>query len=193
MGVELLLEDLRRKSEQRVAAIRRQAENAAAALRTEQEKELAAARNLLMQQRGEVERAVAEPIIRAAEIQALRIQDDACRELAERLQVLATEELARVRQAEYPVIFAAMTAELPDGPWDEVRVNPQDLALARPYFPGAEIKGDPALIGGFIAESNGGSFRVISTLERRLELAWPFALPMLLRQIEEELHAQPAD
>ncbi|MHB8788882.1 MAG: hypothetical protein ACYDBT_03280 [Desulfobulbaceae bacterium] len=193
MGMELLLEDLRRTSELRVAAIWRQAESDAAALRAEQEKALAAARELLARQRAEAERAVAEPIIRAAEIQALRIQDDACRELGERLHGLARQELARVRQAEYPAIFAVMVAELPEVPWDEVRVSPQDLTLARRHFPGAEIKGDPAITGGFMAKRDNGGFRVVSTLERRLELAWPFAQPLLLRQIEEALHAQPAD
>lgn len=192
MGVELLLADLRRKSEQRVAAIWRQAESAAAVLRAEKERELAATRELLARQRADAERAVTEPIIRAAEIQALRIQDNACRELGVRLQALATEELARVRQAEYPVIFAAMVAELPEAPWSEVRVSLQDLALARRHFPGEEIKGDPAITGGFMAKGDNGGFRVVSTLERRLELAWPFAQPLLLRQIEEEIDAAPA-
>jgi vacuolar-type H+-ATPase subunit E/Vma4 len=193
MGVELLLADLRRKSAERVAAIRSRTENAAAALRAEQEKELVAARALLAGQRTESERAVAEPITRAAEIQALRIQDDAYRELGLRLYGLARHELAGVRAAGYPAIFAAMVAELPEVSWDEVRVSPQDLALARRHFPGAEIKSDPAITGGFIIESGDGGFRVISTLERRLELAWPFVQPLLLRQIEEALHAQPAD
>lgn len=192
MGVDLLLADLRRKSAERVAAIRRRAENDAAALRTEQEKELAAARELLARQRGEAERAVAEPIIRAAEIKALRIKDDACRELGIRLQTLARQELARVRQAEYPTIFAAMVAELPAAPWSEVRVSPRDLVLARPCFPGAVLKGDPAITGGFIAENSGGGLRVVSTLKRRLELVWPFAQPLLLRQIAEEIDAAPA-
>lgn len=193
MGVELLLADLRRKSEQRIAAIRSRAESAAAALRAEQEKELAAARALLVRQRAEAERAVAEPIIRAAEIQALRIRDDASRKLGGRLHDLARQDIARVRAAEYPAIFAAMVAELPEVIWSEVRVSPQDLALARPFFPGAEIKSDPAITGGFIVESSDRGLRVVSTLERRLELAWPFAQPLLLRQIEEEIDAAPAD
>lgn len=193
MGVELLLQDLRQKSAERVAAIWRKCENNAAALRTEQERELAAARERLARQREEAERAVAEPIIRAAAVTALRRQDDALRELAGRLYDLATTQLAQVRQLEYPVIFAGLVAELPEVPWSEVRVNPQDLVLARSCFPGAEIRDDPGIAGGFIAEVDGGRFRVVSTLERRLKLAWPFALPLLLRKIEEETHAAPVD
>lgn len=192
MGVELLLEELRRKSAERVAAIRRQAEDNAARLRNEQERELASARELLARQKEEAGRLVAEPIIREAEIKALRIQDDARRELAERLHTLAIEQLARVRQTEYPAIFAGLVAEVPEIAWAEVRVSPQDLALARLYFPGAEIKGDPAITGGFAAKSDGGRYQVVNTLERRLERVWPFALPLLLREAEEEADAAPA-
>ena len=192
MSVELLLEDLRRKSAERVAAIWRQAESDAAARRTEQVREFAAARELLARQRGEAERAVTEPIIRAAEIKTLRIRDDACRELAERLYGLATEQLANVRQAEYPAIFAGLVDELPEVLWSEVRVNPQDLVIARQHFPGVEIKGDPSIIGGFTAVRDGGRHQVISTLTRRLERVWPFALPRLLREIEEGVNATSA-
>lgn len=193
MSVALLLDDLRQRSGQRVAAIWRQAESDAAALRTERERELGAARGLLEQQQGEAARAVTEPVIRAAEIEALRIQDNACRDLAGRLSALATEQLARIRQAEYPAIFAQLAAELPDAAWPGVRVNPQDLALARRHFPEADIKGDPAILGGFIAEGDGSRHRVVNTLEQRLVRAWPFALPILLRQIEEVLDAEPVD
>ncbi|MHB8810557.1 MAG: hypothetical protein ACYC9M_11155 [Desulfobulbaceae bacterium] len=193
MSVELLLEALRQRSAERTAAIWRQAEDDAAALRAEQVRELAAARELLAGQRGEAERALAEPIIREAEIKALRIRDDACRALAGRLYGLAKEQLARVRQAEYPAIFAGLVAELPEDIWSEVRVNPQDLVLARLHFTGAEIKGDPSITGGFATVSDGGRHQVISTLERRLERAWPFAQPQLLREAEKEINAAPVD
>jgi V/A-type H+-transporting ATPase subunit E len=71
-------------------------------------------------------------------------------------------------------------------------VSPQDLALARLHFPGAEIQGDPAIGGGFAATGDGGSYQVVNTLERRLERVWPLVLPLLLREAEEEADAAPA-
>jgi vacuolar-type H+-ATPase subunit E/Vma4 len=192
MGVELLLEDLQAKSVERVAAIWRKAEEDAAKMRKEQEMELAAADERMARHSGEAGREVAEPVIREAEIKALRIQDDVCRELAGRLYRLATGQLDLVRQEEYPAIFADLVAELPEISWSEVRVAPPDLDLARYHFPGAEIRSDPAITGGFTAECNGGRYRVINTLELRLERAWPFVLPLLLRAAEEEAHAAPA-
>lgn len=189
MSVEMLLEDLRRKSSQRVAAIRRQAESDAATLRAELEKEVAAAAELQASQLREEERIVAEPVIRAAEIEALRIEDDALRELGERLYAVATTELGLVRKNGYESLFETLVAELPEAAWAVVRVNPQDLQLARSRFPGAEILGDPKVIGGFVAESDQGCYRVISTLEGRMAKAWPLALPLLLRGIMEGFDA----
>ncbi|MHB1348386.1 MAG: V-type ATP synthase subunit E [Desulfobulbaceae bacterium] len=193
MGIELLLQDLRRKSEDRLDAIRRRAESEAAALRAEQEKGLAAARELMAGEHAAAEREAAEPIIRTAEIDALRIRDEARRQMADRLAGTAREMLAEVCSADYPKIFAGLAAELPDLAWSVVRINPRDLALARRHFPGAEIETDPAITGGFVALREGGRHRVVNTLERRLERAWPYLLPELLREVEEGLDARPAD
>lgn len=192
MSCELLLQDLRRKSALKVAALWRQAEDDAAAFRAKQERELAAERALLARQLAETGRLVAEPIIRAAEIQALRLLDDAWRTLAERLARRAAGQLGQLRQSGYPDLFAGLVAELPEVSWAVVRVSPEDLELARQHFPGSEIIADPAISGGFAAESAVGGHRVVSTLERRLERVWPLALPQLLREIEQELNAAPA-
>jgi V/A-type H+-transporting ATPase subunit E len=193
MGVELLLQDLRSKSAQRIESIRRRAEEEIAALRAQQEKELDAVRELLAGKRADAEREEVEPLLRAAEIEALRIRDEACRQLAARLADLAKEALAaRCAAAEYPEIFARLAAELQDVSWSMVRVNPRDLALARLHFPGAEIEADPAITGGFVAAGDGGRHRVVNTLERRLERAWPYLLPELLREVEEYSDARSA-
>ena len=191
MSCELLLQDLRQKSAHKVAALWRQAEVDAAALRAGQERELAAEKALLARQLAETGRQVAEPIIRAAEIQALRLLDDAWRTLAERLARLAAGQLGQARQSGYPDLFAGLVDELPEASWAVVRVSPEDLALAHQHFPGTEIIADPAISGGFAAEGADGGHRVVSTLERRLARVWPLALPLLLREIEKELHAAP--
>jgi flagellar biosynthesis/type III secretory pathway protein FliH len=38
--------------------------------------------------------------------------------------------------------------------WKTVRVNPEDVALAREQFPGAEVLADPGVIGGLEAASD---------------------------------------
>jgi V/A-type H+/Na+-transporting ATPase subunit E len=192
MSFELLLQDLRQKSGQRVAAIWRQAKEEAAVLQARHEMELAADMELQERRLEEAAREEAEPIIQAAEIQALRILDNAYREVARRLSSLATEQLGGVRQVGYEGVFAELVAELPEGEWEEVRVSPLDLELAREHFPGAEITADKAITGGFTAQVGQGRHRVVSTLARRLERGWPFVLPRLLQEVEEVLDAASA-
>jgi vacuolar-type H+-ATPase subunit E/Vma4 len=186
VSVTLLLEDLRRKSAERVAAAWQRVEGEAAALRAQEEADLAAARVVQERQQQEAEQAATEPVLRAAAIEALRCEDDALRELGGRLQEMARERLASLRDEGYPALFAGLAAELPQIGWGEVRVHPDDIELARRHFPGAEIQGEEAVGGGFIVSAATGGLRVVCTLARRLELAWPLALPRLLREAEKE-------
>lgn len=186
MSVALLLEDLRRKSAERVAAAWQRVAGEAAALRAQEEADLVAARAVQKRQQQEAERAAAEPILRAAAIEALRCEDDALRELGGRLQELARERLSSLRDEGYPALFAGLAAELPEIEWGEVQVHPDDVALARRHFPGVKIRGEEAVKGGFIVSAASGGLQVVSTLARRLELALPQALPRLLQEVEKE-------
>ncbi|WP_298269081.1 hypothetical protein [Geobacter sp.] len=183
MGSRELAEALRAAAEERAAAIRRGAEadcgrirseaaDAVAALREEYGRREAAA---VEAAKGEI-RAAAEQTVRLAGLRAEHL-------LAERLHRLARELLPGVGAEGGEALFASLGRELPPGDWERVTVNPADEAPARRLFPGAAIAADPAVFGGLEAERGGGRFRVVNTLEKRLERGWAELLPALLAEI----------
>lgn len=189
VSFEILISELRRKSDKRKAAIWEQARKEAGTARTEQEQKFEPVRRAGEAKIAEEEQRAAAVLIRAAEKEASARCDDARRELARRLFSLALEQLEQVREYDYGAIFERLTAELPPADWEQVRVSPLDEELARRAFPNAEIIPDETMRGGLDAVCDSGGFRVVSTLQQRLEKAWPYVLPSLLREIEEELDA----
>jgi len=75
-----------------------------------------------------------------------------------------------------------MAAEIPPLPWKTVRVNPEDVGIARKHFPGAVIITDEGISGGMDVMTGDGKIRVINTLEKRLERAWGDILPHLMKE-----------
>jgi vacuolar-type H+-ATPase subunit E/Vma4 len=108
-------------------------------------------------------------------------------DLAGRLHALALEALGGLRNETYGDLFASLTAEIPSGAWQRVRVNPLDRSLAERHFPLATIVCDPAIGGGFEVEAEEGRIRIGNTLETRLDRAWPDVLPALMRDVFEQL------
>lgn len=192
MSQEILIQDLRQKSRDRISELWREAEGKAESLRIEQEEAFALLKEENDSRLQEVERSVAAPIIFAAEKKALLVVDEALRKLSERLYALAHSMLPYVRQNEYGKIFAGLVEELPPLEWETVTVNALDEELARSYFPGAEIRTDSSMSGGFVTSGDNDRYRVINTLERRLEKAWPFILPALLKEVVREKDAASA-
>jgi vacuolar-type H+-ATPase subunit E/Vma4 len=68
-----------------------------------------------------------------------------------------------------------------------VRVNPEDVALAGKYFPGAEIIPDRNITGGMDASTADGTIRIINTFEKRMERAWTDMLPVLIKDVYQEV------
>lgn len=191
MSQEILIEELRRKSGDRLREMWREAEEKSESLRQEKKREFDKRREEEDRRLEEVKRDAAAPIIHEAEAEALHTLDDGLRELAERLYEKARTMLPQLRENDYPEFFAGLVDELPDTDWETVRVNEQDRELARSFFSNAQIKADQSVTGGFIAGSDKGRFRVTNTLERRLEKSWPYALPELLSRITGENDAVP--
>ena len=102
--------------------------------------------------------------------------------LSERLYRISHASLGRLRNQEYEGFFKNMAAELPLLPWKTVRVNPEDVGIARKHFPGAEIITDEGISGGMDVITGDGKFRVINTLEKRLERAWGDILPHIMKE-----------
>lgn len=192
MSQEILVQDLRQKSSDSIQEMWREAESRAAGLRAEKDKEFEQRRDEESGRLKEIVRTVTAPILLEAEKEALLTEDEAMRKLSERLYILAQKKLSQVRRENYENIFLDLVNELPPFDWETVTVNELDAELARTHFPGAEIRTESGIAGGFVSSGDKGKYRVINTLERRLDKAWPFVLPVLLKEVMGGMDAAPA-
>ena len=184
VGTAELLAALRSEGERETALIREQAEAEAARLRAEAEAGLCRLREESRQEQASAGAAAGAAILAQAEREARLLRLAAQERLAERLHGLARRLTCRLRDDDYPAVFARLAAELPPVAWEEVRVNPADAELTRPFFPGAQVVADNGICGGLAARAAGGRIEVVNTLETRLERGWPELLPLLLREFE---------
>ena len=107
-------------------------------------------------------------------------------DLAERMLGVARTLLPQMIAAKRSTWLKCLAEELPDHPWEEVRVSPADLDQAVELFPGAQVIPEEALAGGVIVTAGGGRLRVDNSLEKRLERRWPEILPMLFAEIRRK-------
>lgn len=112
--------------------------------------------------------------------------------LSERLLLAARASLARLRHDGYPTVFEQLALELPALPWKIVRVNPADVDLARKHVRDAEIVPMESITGGLEAAVADGSVRAVNTYEKRLELLWADLLPLLIRDVYQEVSDGPS-
>ena len=187
MPASTLIEELRRKSNEDAEAVWQTA-------RADAEKRRAAAAEALEEQRKKNAQelaAKAAEFERAATLEAdataRGIRATAKNALAERLHQVAIGSLSHFKDRDYPALFASLTAELPERPWERVIVNPADEKLAKQHFPQSAIASDSAITGGFNVECESGRVRISNTLESRLETAWPEILPELIKAVLEEI------
>jgi vacuolar-type H+-ATPase subunit E/Vma4 len=183
---ELLIADLRRRGEEELAALRREAEDELARFRQERKEAFESARKSLLERRRDETAGLARVRLLRAEEQARSLLAEARRTLAERLRQLACSLLPRTRAEDRDALLAALAAEAPPGPWDSVRVHPDDADRVAPLFPDSRVITDPAVEGGFILELEGGRIRLDNTLGKRLDRAWDMLAPELLRCCENE-------
>jgi V/A-type H+-transporting ATPase subunit E len=125
-------------------------------------------------------------ILTAVENEANLLLIGAERALADRLYRIAGESLHLLRDERYGELFAALAGELPAARWEKIKVSSGDRDLANRLFPDALITADPAIAGGLEAVAERGRIRVVNTLEKRLERAWPEMLPALIRAARSE-------
>lgn len=186
MSRQELLDDLRRQGEAKVKALWEEVRTAADAYRQE----------LAQEQQAEAERLERETSRQAATSRQ-RLLNDSRRELtgrrlqatqalAERLHRLALAELPALRRDGGGDLFAALAAELPELPWAEIRVHPDDAQAAQRHFAKAQILPDPELVGGLVARAQDRPLTVDNSLDRRLERLWPQLLPLLLAELKPE-------
>ncbi len=186
MNHPALLDALRQKAEGKASAIWQEAEAEVERIRAEashriEEKRAQSENDLAM-----LEQKLLKTFTVEAEREVRKIRVAAKNTLADRLYRLALESLPRFRNQGYEDLFAALAGELPTRQWQRVKVNPADQSLARRYFPNAQVVPDQTTIGGMEVEGEEGRIRIINTLEKRLERAWPGILPDLLESLCRE-------
>jgi vacuolar-type H+-ATPase subunit E/Vma4 len=190
MGCKELIESLRRARDEKIISIWNEAEGEADKVQAEISRKVEQVRADFEREKSS---AVGEKVVRAlsdANSTSRTRRLVAEREVSDRLFLLATASLTTLRNSGYHEVFKAMIRELPSLPWKTVRVNPDDAALAKEYFPGSEIIRDSGITGGVDAMIESGKVRVVNTFEKRLERIWDDILPGMLKDVYEELSKQ---
>lgn len=97
----------------------------------------------------------------------------------------ATKQLPALRKKNYENVFASLAAEIPDIKWEEIVVNPADSDLAAKFYRAKIIHTEPAISGGLIAIAAEGKIIVDNTFEKRLERQWHHILPAIIANLEQ--------
>jgi vacuolar-type H+-ATPase subunit E/Vma4 len=92
--------------------------------------------------------------------------------LAKRLKQLSAPLLEQMAISGGEVLFQALAAEVPDHPWQQIRVNRRDRQLAEVLFPAAQISGTDEICAGLEAQEEEGRIMINNTLEKRLHHLW---------------------
>lgn len=186
MSQSALIDNLRVRGREQIAAIRQAARAeidnlraaAAARLATEENRCRLTAR----QSSATVRRRLAVTARRQASVRATQAEQELDRRLYAQAQALLRELVTGDRAG----ILADLAAEIPAGDWRTITVHPQDRAAARRIFPGAEIVTDAEISGGLVAGGKDGRVTVINTLEKRLERFWPLLAPEIIREVTQD-------
>lgn len=187
MGCKELIESLRKSADDKIRSLGQEAEAEAERIKAEISRRIEKIREndarMLSSKAGEK----TEKILWDANNTARMHRLSAEKALSDRAFSLALSSLRQLRNEKYEEVFEKIVRELPPLPWQSVRVNPEDIGLAREYFPDAEIIPDGNITGGVDAMMEAGKIRVINTFEKRLERAWEDMLPELMKAVHEEV------
>lgn len=186
MSRDELLDDLRRQGDDKAKAVWAEVEESAQKLRDELEQKYLEEKSRVSREQERKVSRMRKKILNQGRHKARKLRLESTQALAERLLRVARRSLSPLRRQEGDGLFAALATELPDLPWDEVRVHPEDEKRARDHFPRARITTDPEISGGMVALSEELQLVVDNSLDRRLERAWPTLLPRLLDALRED-------
>jgi len=187
MGCNELIESLRKASEGRVCAIWTDAEEEARKIWADVSHEIGRMREEYAGTLSGPAHVEVSTILMEAHKKARMIGLSAEDVISKRLFSLAMTLLLRLRNEGYEDLFGRLARELPPLRWQTLKVNPDDVDLARKYFPDAEIFPDGNIAGGFRATAEAERIRVVNTFEKRLERAWADLLPVLMGDVYHEI------
>ena len=183
MGCKELIGSLRAAGDEKLKALHVESEQEEQQIRAEAAHRIEALKEEYARKHAAEAAKQAEALMAEANRTVRAIGLRAERALAERLFSVARASLQTLRNAGYRDVFTRFAQELPQFTWKTVRVNPEDVALAREQFPGAEILADPDIIGGLEAASEGNRVKVINTFAKRLERTWEEMLPDIMKEV----------
>jgi V/A-type H+-transporting ATPase subunit E len=193
MSGRALVESLRRAADEKVRVLWEEAEAEKSRLRSafeERIRRMRADNSLVLAARAED--LLSEALSEAKRRERL-LRFTAEKALSDRLYSLASSALKGLRDDQYTSLFEKLALELPPLDWRTVRVNPADVGLAKKRFPGAEIMPDERVAGGMDVAAESGAIRAINTLGKRLERSWPEMLPVLIKDVYQEVSRGTSD
>jgi len=187
MGESELKTALRHEGEARAREFWEQAETAVEQRRMEIEAELENLRDETARALQAETATLRNTLMFEARVKATadRLRAEAAMEV--RLLEMADRVLAEMIGDSREELWQDLYHELPAYQWTNVKVNPEDLKIARRTFPTAVIDCDEDINGGLIAVEAEGTIRIDNSLSCRLMQAWPDLLPNLMRDLREQV------
>ena len=189
MSHELLIQDLRLKGEENIRAIWQDAEAEVEQYKADASNDIEQKKLHNQHEQNLAYEALSKSYLLEAENKARKIRTETEDKLAERLYALARTALDQFRMHDYEELFITLAKEIPSREWESVRVNPADESLARQLFSQSQLIGDESISGGLEVIGSQSNIRIVNTLEKRLERAWPTILPEVYAQIFKEIQA----
>ena len=185
MGLEELLNTLKKNEQKQIDDIWQQARVEADSIRKETAEAIAGITEEHTDQLASACQKSTRAILAESEIKARKKKLFAYKDLDEVLCSTAIRQLPRLREPDYKNVFTQLANELPGNEWGEILVNPSDVDLASKFFNKNIVHPVAAISGGLIAVNGDGRIVVNNSFEKRLETKWPYILPELIKKIEK--------
>lgn len=185
MGLDELINTLKKNEQQQIDDIWQAAKNEAENLRTQIAEAIAAITKNHADQLASACQKSMRAIFSETEVKTREKKLFAYQALDQALRNAALKQLTALRKQNYEKIFATLVRELPERQWEKIIVNPADVELAANFFNVNSIQQDPAVSGGLVALTANNRIIVDNTFEKRLERKWLHILPQLIAEIEK--------
>jgi len=187
MGHRELIESLRKEGEDNINRLWIDVQEEADRINAETSQKIEESREKYRKDQETAARKQEDSILSEAKNRARLIKLSAERAMSERLLPLAMSYLHELRNKGYKDVFTSLVKELPHTLWREVRVNPQDIGIAREHFPDSQAIPDNTIAGGLEVILEDGRICIDNTFNKRLEKAWEDILPSLISDIYKEV------
>lgn len=186
MGIQELLETLKKNEQKQIEDIWQAARAEAENLRQQVDKAIDAVSKEHAEQLAAACQRSRRSITSEAENETRSKKLFAYQSLEQALFNAAVKKLPLLRDQQYEKVFATLVQELPENNWEEIIVNPGDCELAAQFFPNEIIRSDKDVSGGLVAATAAGRITVDNTFAKRLERQWFRILPCLIEDIEKQ-------